>query len=259
MKNTRGFVSKRQQSILKYLKEHKRVQTNDLAQLLNTSKITIRRDFQVLENEGIIKRCYGGATLVEGALNEDPYFNELDDKKHLLKEQIAKEAAKFIEDGDIIFINSSSTAIKVLEYIGDKRVIVITNNGKVLNMNISPKIELVLTGGEVYGRKQSMVGDIATQIISKITADKCFLGVSGITADSGISTSVLQETSINIKMLENCNGSTFILADSSKIGHRHNFSSGNINKINTIITDSNISEDKVQDFKNKGIDVILCE
>lgn len=259
MKNTRGFVSKRQQAILKYLKKHKSAQTNNLANLLNTSSITIRRDFQVLENEGIIKRCYGGAILVEGALNEDPSFNEEDDKKHIIKEQIAKKAAQFIEDGDIIFINSSSTAIKVLEYIKDKRVIVITNNGKVLNMDISSKIEIVLTGGEVYGRKQSMVGDIATQMISKITANKCFLGVSGITVDSGINTSVLQETSINIRMLENCNGPTFILADSSKIGHRHNFSSGNINKVNTIITDSNVSEDKIQDFKSKGIDVIFCE
>ena len=78
---------------------------------------------------------------------------------------------------------------------------VITNNGKILGMNLSPNVEIILTGGEVYGRKQSMVGDIATQIISKITATKCFIGVSGINANTGISTSVLQETTVNMKML----------------------------------------------------------
>ena len=259
MKNAKGFVFKRQQAILKYLKEHKSAQTEDLAKLLNTSNITIRRDFQNLENEGVIKRRYGGAVLIEGALNEDPYFNEEDDERHKIKEAIAKKAAEFIEDGDSIFINSSSTAIKVLEYIKDKRVVVITNNGKILGMNLSPNIEVILTGGEVYGRKQSMVGDIATQILSKITATKCFLGVSGITANSGISTSVLQETTVNMKMLENCNGPTFILADSSKIGRHHNFSSGDVDKVNFVITDSNADSSEIQKLKDKGVDLLFCK
>lgn len=258
MKNAKGFVFKRQQAILKYLKEHKEAKTDDLAKLLNTSNITIRRDFQNLENEGVIKRHYGGAALIEGALNEDPYFNNENAERQKIKEAIAKRASEFIEDGDSIFINSSSTAIKVLEYIKDKRVVVITNNGKVLNMNLSPKIEVVLTGGEVYGRKQSMVGDIATQIISKITATKCFMGVSGITSSSGISTSVLQETTVNMKMLENCNGPTFILTDSSKIGIHHNFSSGDIDKVNYVITDKNANSEEIKKLQEKGVEVIFA-
>ncbi|MEG0238331.1 MAG: DeoR/GlpR family DNA-binding transcription regulator [Clostridium sp.] len=257
MKNAKGFVFKRQQAIIKYLKEHKSAKTEDLAELLNTSNITIRRDFQNLENEGVIKRRYGGAVLIEGALSEDPYYNDSNDERQRNKEAIAKKAAEFIEDGDSIFINSSSTAIKILEYLEDKRVVVITNNGKVLSMNLSPKVEVILTGGEVYGRKQSMVGDIATQIISKITATKCFLGVSGITAHSGISTSVLQETTINMKMLENCNGPTFVLTDSSKIGRHHNFSSGDIDKINYVITDSKADTNEIHHLEEKGVEVIF--
>lgn len=259
MKNAKGLVFKRQQAILKYLKENKFAKTEDLAKLLNTSNITIRRDFQNLENEGVIKRRYGGAELIEGALNEDPYSNEENDARHKIKESIAKKAAEFIEDGDSIFINSSSTAIKILDYIQDKRVVVITNNGKILGMNLSSKVEVILTGGEVYGRKQSMVGDIATQIISKITAIKCFMGVSGITSNSGISTSVLQETTVNMKMLENCNGPTFILADSSKIGIHHNFSSGDIDKVNYVITDINANKEEVKKLEEKGVDIIFSE
>ncbi|MBM7833758.1 DeoR/GlpR family DNA-binding transcription regulator [Clostridium sardiniense] len=259
MKNAKGLVFKRQQAILKYLKENKFAKTEDLAKLLNTSNITIRRDFQNLENEGVIKRRYGGAELIEGALNEDPYSNEENDARHKIKESIAKKAAEFIEDGDSIFINSSSTAIKILDYIQDKRVVVITNNGKILGMNLSSKVEVILTGGEVYGRKQSMVGDIATQIISKITATKCFMGVSGITSNSGISTSVLQETTVNMKMLENCNGPTFILADSSKIGIHHNFSSGDIDKVNYVITDINANKEEVKKLEEKGVEIIFSE
>ena len=108
-------------------------------------------------------------------------------QKHIL----AKYAADLINDGDTIFINSSSTALLILEYLGNKRVYVVTNNGKALQSTIGPNIELVLTGGQVYERKQSLVGEFATYILSKITANKCFLGVSGISSDSGISTSVL--------------------------------------------------------------------
>ena len=169
-----------------------------------------------------------------------------------------KKDDEFIEDGDSIFINSSSTAIKLLEYIEEKRVMVITNNGKILGMNLSPNVEIILTGGEVYGRKQSMVGDIATQIISKITATKCFIGVSGINANTGISTSVLQETTVNMKMLENCNGPTFVLADNSKIGIHHNFSSGDISKVNYVITNE-IEDDKseLEKLKEKGVKIIF--
>ena len=258
MKNAKGFVFKRQQAILKYLKENKFAKTEELATLLKTSNITIRRDFQNLEKEGVIRRKYGGAELIERALSEDPYFNHTNIEREKIKDSIAKKAAEFIEDGDSIFINSSSTAIKLLEYIEDKRVMVITNNGKILGMNLSPNVEIILTGGEVYGRKQSMVGDIATQIISKITATKCFIGVSGINANTGISTSVLQETTVNMKMLENCNGPTFVLADNSKIGIHHNFSSGDISKVNYVITNE-IEDDKseLEKLKEKGVKIIF--
>ena len=258
MKNAKGFVFKRQQAILKYLKENKFAKTEELATLLKTSNITIRRDFQNLEKEGVIRRKYGGAELIEGALSEDPDCNHTNIEREKIKDSIAKKAAEFIEDGDSIFINSSSTAIKLLEYIEDKRVMVITNNGKILGMNLSPNVEIILTGGEVYGRKQSMVGDIATQIISKITATKCFIGVSGINANTGISTSVLQETTVNMKMLENCNGPTFVLADNSKIGIHHNFSSGDISKVNYVITNE-IEDDKseLEKLKEKGVKIIF--
>ncbi|WP_300258388.1 DeoR/GlpR family DNA-binding transcription regulator [Clostridium sp.] len=263
MKNAKSFVFKRQQAILEYLKENKFAKTEELATLLKTSNITIRRDFQNLEKEGFIRRKYGGAELIEeslskGASSEEPYLNHSYVKTEKIKDSIAKKAAEFIKDGDSIFINSSSTAIKLLEYIENKRVMVITNNGKILGMNLSPNVEIILTGGEVYGRKQSMVGDMATQIISKITATKCFIGVSGINANSGLSTSILQETTVNMKMLENCNGPTFILADNSKIGIHHNFSSGDISKVNYLITNKIENDnDELEKLREKGVKILF--
>ena len=101
-----------------------------------------------------------------------------------------------------------------------------------------------------------MVGEFATYILSNVTANKCFLGVSGISSESGISTSVLEETLINHEMINRCNGPVYVLADSSKVGQHNNFSSGDINEISHLITDSNIKESDIKDLEEKGVAVI---
>lgn len=259
MKNSNGVVSKRQQSILQKLKDNRTVKIDDLSKELGVSPITIRRDLQLFQENGIVEKFYGGATLIEGALDDDPSFSATSENFVTQKHSIAKCAASLVEDGDIIFINSSSTALLILEYLDDKNVTVVTNNGNALNMANSPNIDLVLTGGEVSKRKHCMVGDYATHILSKISADKCFLGVSGISSDLGISTSVLQETLINSMMLKKCTGPTIILADSSKVGKNHNFLVGEINRVSYLVTDSNSDPEEIQRIKEKGIEVLVAD
>lgn len=259
MKNNKSIVYKRQQLILKYLKENNTVKVDDLANILSVSPITVRRDLQIFEDKGIVKRFYGGANLIEGSLNDDPSLSDKSKGYELQKNAIAKYMADIIEDGDTIFMNSSSTALLVFKYLKDKHVIIITNNGKALQAQKDPKVELVLTGGEVYERKQSMVGEYATNILSKIVADKCILGVSGININSGITTSVLQETIVNQMMIKRCQGPIYALADSSKIGVQHNFISGDINKISYIITDSDADIDQIEKLKNKGVNIIIVD
>lgn len=261
MKKTQSIVSKRREKILNYLKSNESINTNDLSEILEISPLTLRRDLQALDEQGLIIRYYGGAKLASDVNNVE-YSNKETDKDSLLnkkKNAIAKYAADLIKDGDTIFINSSSTALLILKYLGNKRVYIVTNNGKALQATIPPNVELVLTGGQVYERKQSLVGDFATYILSKITADKCFLGISGITADSGISTSVLQETLINHEMINRCNGPVYVLADSSKVGKNHNFSSGDIEEISHLITDCDIDKNESTLFKRKNVDVIALD
>ena len=257
MKKTQSIVSKRRELILDYLSTNETINTNELAAKLDISPLTLRRDLQALDDEGLIVRHYGGAKLItniDDKVNSEENFTN--SNRVNIKNILAKYAAELINDGDTIFINSSSTALLILEYLGDKRVYVVTNNGKALQSTIGPNIELVLTGGQVYERKQSLVGEFATYILSKITANKCFLGVSGISSDSGISTSVLEETLINHEMINRCNGPVYVLADSSKVGQHNNFSSGDINEISHLITDSNIKEIDINNLTAKGVVVI---
>ena len=149
MKNKKGVIYKRKNEILQELYKSKKVLVDDLAKMLHVSPITIRRDLDEFQAEGIVERFYGGAALVEGALSADASERSDGDLAQLCKERIAKEAAGLVQEGDTLFLNSSSTALLILKYLKGRQVTVITNNGKAMQMDIDPQIELVLTGGEV--------------------------------------------------------------------------------------------------------------
>ena len=259
MKNSKGVVFKRQQALLKALKEHKTVHVDTLAEQLNVSPTTIRRDFQLFEQKHILKRFHGGAQLLDGMLKEDPAPESLSAKKVSQKHAIARYAASLVENGDTIFMNSSSTTLLMLHYLKNKRVIVVTNNGNAISQEKYPQVELLLTGGEIYERKRSMVGEFALHSLAKITADKAFIGVGGISIKGGITTSVLQETAINELMLKRCQGACYVLADSSKIGREHNFLSGSIDKISTILTGRDGDQEEIGRLRSRGIDVVELE
>lgn len=242
-------LSKRQTYIIEKLKKYQSIKVDDLCKKLSVSPITIRRDLQFLEDEGFVERFHGGAKLI----------NKANDNNHLLKHRLAQMASTLINDKDTIFINSSSTAILLLNYIKDKRVTVITNNGDALNIPRDPNVQLILTGGEVCPGKNSMVGNFAANVLSQITADKCFLGVSSISSDYGIGTSIFQETNINKIMLSRCSGDKIIIADSSKVGKDYNFLSANISMISCLITDSDCDITEETLLKQRGINVIKVD
>ena len=109
----------------------------------------------------------------------------------------------------------------------------------------SPLINIVLTGGELRYPKEAMVGDFALNNLSKVRANKCFLGCSGISSESGVTTAIFSETSINETMIQNTLGSVFILCDYTKVGQTHNYISANIHQIHHLITDINASEEEL--------------
>ena len=150
MKNSKSVVFKRQQALLKELREEKTIDVETVAQKLNVSPTTIRRDLVMFEKQNLIERFHGGATLLEESLREED--NPTDNREAEDKEQkhiIARYAAELVEDGDTIFINSSSTALLMLDYLKGKNVIVVTNNGFAVGHPHDPQVEIIMTGGEI--------------------------------------------------------------------------------------------------------------
>jgi len=251
MRNSRSIVNKRREKILHILNEKGFIKVSSLAGELNASPLTIRRDFDILEEAGKIYRFHGGASLPKQIAEDNIFSSSLTTHK----QAIAKKAAAFVEDGDTIFINTSSTALAMLSYIKAKHVTVITNNVKAISCDKPADMILVLTGGELRVPKEAMVGDFALNNLNKVTASKCFLGCNGITVEEGVTTAVLQEATINGSMLSRAVGARYILADKTKIGRRLNFIYGTLNDINCLITDTEASQAEVDKIR-KAISVV---
>lgn len=252
-------VFKRQQAIIQRLHDRQFVTIDELAAEHQVSSLTIRRDLQAFAAQGLVKCVRGGANLITGALKDDPSDSESSADQISSKEAIAQLAASLVEAGDTIFINSSSTAILMLKYIHNKRVIVVTNNGLASSLAIDPQIELIYTGGVVHVNKKSMVGEVAMNNLSRITASKAFLGVSGISARGGITTSVLQETVINEQMIRRANHRCFVLAEGSKVGIQNNFVIGPANQVTTLVTDQTADVSALYQLSELGIKILQAD
>lgn len=248
MKRERAYVDGRRNQILETLKTNPEVRVDELAEQLNVSLITIRRDLQYLEEQNQLKRFYGGAKSVA---SENPVVDEVQTYRNL----IARYAASLIEDGDSLFINTSSNALAMLPFITCKNVTVITNNGKALKYDYEDEVSVILTGGELRHPKDAMVGDFALRNLQTVFAKKAFVGCSGLSPITGMTTEIANEVNINELMIQHATQDVYILADHTKIGKNSSFTSCTIDKVQHLITDEKASEDILDQMRAAGVDV----
>lgn len=249
MKKSRDVVNTRRSELLKIIEKTGDVRVMDIAQHLKVSEVTVRRDLQILEDKKVIERYYGGARV------RRPSEKPRRDSIAVCKDNIARFAASLVEDGDTIFINTSSTALLMLRYVTAKEVSVITNNG---NAIVSPKphgVKVILTGGELYNIKGTLVGEFALANINKVTAKKAFVGCSGLSLENGMTTDILNEVEINKAMLQRVTDCAYIIADHSKIGRNSSFVSCELDMITHVITDELADENIMKGFRDYGVEV----
>ena len=171
MKRCKCEVNDRWSQILQYMKGSEKdvVKVEELAQTFEVSLMTIRRDLQQLENQHLITRTFGGAVLSSLSMSQSPSEEE---KNEAYRDAVSRLCAELVKDGETIFINGSMTALGLLNYLGNKRVTVITNNAAAARSYPS-NIKVSLTGGEL--RDGIMTGDYVIRNLLSMTADKVFL------------------------------------------------------------------------------------
>lgn len=249
-KKSRTFVEQRRQIIVEILKENGRASVSELAEQLDVSPLTVRRDLDYLEEQGIAERRYGEAVLADderkGASDGKPSLCE---RK---KNAIAIEAAELIEDHDLLFVNTSSTALEVVEHVRAEGVTVVTNSTRAQGLPIPPNGMILVTGGEVRPPRGVLSGEFALANVRSVTATKAFLGCAGISFTAGITSTTQQEATVNSLMVEHSHR-FILLTSSNKIGVAAGFRYASLDQVDLLITDTTLSDEDLELLLEAGI------
>jgi len=251
--------AQRYELIIKHLTSHKIASNASLANLLNVSESTIRRDLEELETQGVLERTRGGAILSQRIRMEEEYLQRA--QSHIQeKKQIGKKAASLVEAGDLVFINSGTTTAEVIRQIkGIPNVTVITNNTSAISEAREIDFELILLGGTFLPLSNAVVGLFTSDNVNQIYATKAFIGVEGISLKYGCTVSTHQEAEIIRLMIEHTQGPVTIVSDHSKWGAVSNHLIARIEQIHKVVIDPGLDLTARVSLAARSVDVILAD
>jgi DeoR/GlpR family transcriptional regulator of sugar metabolism len=230
----------------------------DLAAQLSVSDMTVRRDLEKLELEGLISRTHGGAYTKQAGVVIDYHVRATVHPEE--KESIGKLAYSLINPGESIFIDAGSTASFLALAIDDrKRLTVVTHSLVVAEALLNKvNVDAILLGGKVHSLTRSMIGPLAEEAVGRFKYTKSFLGTSGINLSEGFTASTLEEIPIKKTASENSK-QVIVLADSTKL-HTQGLSLFlNFCKVNMVITDWGMGEDDRKVLEKEGIRVLCAK
>jgi len=250
--------AQRRERIQEYLTVHQIARTADLCEMLDASEATVRRDLEWLESKGILERTHGGAILNQRMVLEPEYQQRV--KQHPEeKRRIGELAASLIEDGDIVFINSGTTATQVLQHIRrDSNITVFTNNVSAVMDLGNPGFHYFLIGGEFQSRSNSIAGRFALDNLGLVYANKTILGVDGISLKHGCTVPTNAEAEVVRRMIERTKGSIIIAADYSKWGVVSNFQIANISEVDKLVSDEKLDSSALEALEEHHIEYFIA-
>ncbi len=249
----------RYNAIMNLLLQHNSMLVTDLADKLNVSSVTIRKDLTELEKVQRLYRNHGKAILISPyapnrSISEKEKFHT--DEKQI----IGSCGAQLIEQNDSIIIASGTTVHALARNINPTAPLtVITASMKVSEiLSVSDYINIIQLGGSLRHSSLSVVGNNAEEFLTNFACSKLFIGVDGIDLDFGITTTDMQEASLNRVMMKAAQ-KTIVLADSSKFGRRGFSKIANMEDVDHIITDSKVSPLIVKQIEEMGIQLTIAE
>ena len=234
------------------------VRGEELARRFGVSLETIRRDLLLLEERGLARRIFGGATTAGGRTVEPPY-EERSVARRPQKQAMAKIAAGLICDGDTVIFDVGTSVLEVARALpADLHCRVLTNSILVANeLAGRPRSEVLLSGGRVREGDLALSGPDAIGFFQNYYADRVFLGSGGVDSSAGLTDFHLDEIAVR-KLLIERSAECFVLADSSKIGHIAVGRVCPLTALTAVITDDGADPEAVKALRDAGSEVLIA-
>ncbi|MFF5182610.1 DeoR/GlpR family DNA-binding transcription regulator [Streptomyces sp. NPDC000345] len=257
------FAAERRQLILEMVRANGAVSLRELARVVQTSEVTVRRDVRALEAEGLLDRRHGGAVLPGGFTRESGFPQ----KSHLAtaeKTAIADLAAGFVEEGEAIVVGAGTTTQELARRLARVPGLTVVTNSLLVAQALAHanRVEVVMTGGTLRGSNYALVGSGAEQSLQGLRVSRAFLSGSGLTAERGLSTSNMLSASVD-RALVQAAAEVVVLADHTKLGTDTMFQTVPTDLITRLVTDEPPAHDdraatELQALADQGVQIAVA-
>jgi DeoR/GlpR family transcriptional regulator of sugar metabolism len=257
------FAAERRQLILEMVRANGAVSLRELARVVQTSEVTVRRDVRALEAEGLLDRRHGGAVL-PGGLSREPGYPQ---KTHLAaaeKSAIADLAASMVAEGDAIVVGAGTTTQELARRLARIPGLTVVTNSLLVAQALAHanRVEVVMTGGTLRGSNYALVGSGAEQSLQGLRVTRAFISGSGLTAERGLSTTNMLSASVD-RALVGAAAEVVVLADHGKLGSDTMFQTVGTESIACLVTDeqagiSEVSARELDALADRGVQVCVA-
>ena len=247
------LTDQRKQYILERLQREGQIVAKTLAQTLNLSEDTIRRDLRELAQEGLLQRVHGGALPASSAVADFPQRQQI---ATAAKQAIGYAAAQLIQSGQVVILDGGTTAVQIARQLpATLRATLVTHSPNVaVELAQHPTVEVILIGGRLFKHSVVAVGAAAIEALSHINADLYFMGVTGIHPQVGLTTGDLEEAYVKRALCERA-AETVVLASTEKLGVASAYVIAPVSKVSGMIVEKGIDEATIKPYLALGLTV----
>nr|WP_244986866.1 DeoR/GlpR family DNA-binding transcription regulator [Oceanobacillus caeni] len=240
--------------IKEYIKKNVTVSLDELVSVFGVSKNTIRRDVDILVKSGEFSKIYGGVSVNRSTIIP---FQDRSIQNQSAKQQIAKQAASYVEDGDIIFIDSGTTTVEMFHFMKHKEVTVITNNMDFVIAALPfENLNVFSTGGMLERKTKSLTSIHNKEIIKGYNINKAFLASSGISLKNGVTNSLPVESYLKACVVEKSD-EVFLLVDHHKFDKYSLTTYCSLEQIDYLLTDKQPAIPYLEFLKKHDISLMV--
>ncbi|MEZ4769358.1 MAG: DeoR/GlpR family DNA-binding transcription regulator [Caldilineales bacterium] len=254
--STPQSAQERRHNIFDRIQRDGRASVAELSQAHDVSEVTIRGDLQALADQGLVVRTHGGA-IPANRLSRDLSLALRRQQQVQAKDHIGEAGAAQIEDGDSVFLDTSSTALAIARHLADHRFVTVITNSIAIVQELTDyaNLEVVVPGGRLRRDTFSLVGLDGLEMLAQYNIQKGFFGAHGITLEEGLTDVSADEADVKRELAAMCR-QVYAVLDATKWGRVGLASFASVSQIDTIITDCDAPADLVAQVRAARATVI---
>ncbi len=251
------YLEERRQTIVDLIQDEGRVSVSNLSDRFGVSEVTIRADLKALADQGHLLRTHGGAIPIGYGLQELSLTRRRQ-QRIAEKARIASAAAAFVGDGEAVFLDSSSTALAIVDHIKQRRDLTVITNSLVVAQEMLglPNVSVVMPGGTLHHDTASLIDAGGLALLERYHIARGFFGAHGLTLEDGLTDVSEPEANLKRPLVQMCYEVIAVL-DDTKWGRAGVASFAWVRDIDRVITTGDAPETLVSAVRARNVDVVL--